>query len=106
MVEPKTAIACRDETELAVVLGVLNYEGHRTDFLEDMNVPIRIYVCPEEYKYGDDNDACPYDDLTYNIGNNVDDFEHIDNCDPFEWNYVEASDIFHNHIISARIKED
>lgn len=101
MVEPKTAIACRDEVELAVVIGILQREEHVTDFLEDMRAPLRIYVCPKYDKYGDGDDIDPHDDLMYNTADYVDDY---DDDDDFEWNYVEASDMFRNQIISARLK--
>lgn len=101
-IQPKTAIACRDDIEFTVCLDILKKEGHTTDLMKyNLATPIRIYVCPREYdKYRDDE----HDDLEYNIGAAVDDYEYIDEDDNFEWNYVEASDILRNQIISARIK--
>ena len=100
MVEPKTAIACRDEVEKRVTLDILHREGHDTSSLTD-EIPIRIYVCPKGYKDWSDDE---HDDLQYTYDEDVDDYEYCDEDDPFEWNYVEASDMFRNHIISARLK--
>ena len=102
MVEPKTAIACRNEVEKRVVLDILKREGHTTD-LSDIPAPIRIYVCPEGYKNWTDD---KHDDLQQTNNNDEDDIDDFscDEDDDFEWNYVEASDMFRNQIISARIK--
>lgn len=99
MVEPKTAIACRDDVELEVCLDILRREGHTSDFGK-LQAPVRIYVCPKGYMDWKTNEN---DDLQYNTSKYVDSYED-DEDDPFEWNYVEASDIFRNQIISARIK--
>ena len=103
MVEPKTAIACRDEVEKKVVLDILKREGHMIDnVMKIQDVSLRIYVCPEGYRgeYAQSDN----DDLEYTYGSDIDDYEYCDEDDPFEWNYVEASDMFRNQIISARLK--
>lgn len=100
MVEPKTAIACRDDVEKQVVLSILEQEGHITD-LSSTPAPLRVYVCPKGYK---DFVSNPHDDLMQCSGRDVDYCEEDDD-DDFEWTYVEASDMFRNQIISARIKE-
>lgn len=99
MVEPKTAIACRDSVELKICIDILRKYGH-SSYLGDLSVPARIYICPKGYK-GNWFPDC--DDLMHVTGDDVDGCE-VDEDDPFEWNYVEASDIFRNQIISARIK--
>ena len=99
-IQPKTAIACRDNLELAVCLDILRSEGHTTD-TRGIISPVRIYVCPEGYK---DWTTDEHDDLEWNYGRGyVDNFE-CDEDDDFEWNYVEASNILRNQIISARLK--
>lgn len=99
MVEPKTAIACRDEVEKRVVLDILKREGHTTD-LSGISAPIRVYICPKGYK---DFASSEHDDLMQCEGEDVD-YCYVDEDDDFEWNYVEASSMFRNQIISARIK--
>ena len=100
MVQPKTAIACRDAVELKVCLDILKKEGH-TSNLGGLAIPARIYVYPKgHHEYRQEND-----DLEYNIGSDVDNCEEEDKeIDDFEWDYVEASDIFRNQIISAQLK--
>ena len=102
MVEPKTAIACRDDMELEVCLDILRREGHTTSFLH-LKAPARIYVCPKTYKDWTDDEHDDLQQINEEHDDSIDDFS-CDEDDNFEWNYVEASDIFRNQIISARIK--
>ena len=102
MIQPKTAIACRDDVELSVCLDILKREGHTTDFRE-LKAPARIYVCPEGYKNWTDDKHDDLQQTNGQDGEDIDDFE-VDEDDDFEWNYVEAADILRNQIISARLK--
>jgi hypothetical protein len=94
-IEPRIAIACRDRVEIAVALQMLEKAdirwrgGHNATqapaSLESAHT-CRLYVFPSS---------------TMLWGENPDDFTG-DDKDGFEWNYVEAADMFRNQLISIR----
>ena len=102
--EAKMAIACRDEVEIDVALQVIEktgicwYGGDKATDISCLNdvSKCRLYIYPpnrhHEHAY-----------LLY--GSDPDDFEDDDE-DGFEWTYLEASQIFHNQIVSERRKRN
>lgn len=101
-IEPKIAIACRNRTEIDVTLRILEqadipwYAGSKATqayFINDTDV-CRIYIMPP------DED----EDHAYLLHNSDPEDTEFDDEDGFEWTYVEASDMFRNHIIAERRK--
>lgn len=97
-IEPKIAIACRNEVEFKVALRMLEkadirwFNGDKATEFETVLDICRLYINPPSrtrsymfLEYSDDPEDFTCDDI-----------------DGFEWTYVEASDIFRNQLISIR----
>ena len=102
MVEPKMAIACRSKIEINVALRAIEKAGinwssgdkaTNTRYVKDFT-ECRLYISPpDEWK---DEAYLMYDE-------DPEDTEDDDD-DEFEWQYIEASELFRNQIISERRK--
>lgn len=102
-IEPRMAIACRDEVEIKVALQMIEKAGicwpdggkaTKFDIDEEELDRCRLYIYP--LGRGIDRVFVVYDRDPDETGS--------DDDDGFEWTYVEASDIFKNQIISKRRK--
>lgn len=98
-IEPKMAIACRDKIEIDVVLNMfekanITWAGGEkatdAEFLDDKD-ECRLYVYPPDEFF-------KYTHIVWDECCN----DSYDSDDSFTWNYLEASDIFNNQIISER----
>lgn len=101
-IEPKIAIACRDEVEIEVALQILEKAGIRWpsgnkatewSWINELD-ECRLYINPSD-------EYVSFVHVCYN--EDPDDFEYDDE-DDFEWTYTEASEMFKNQIISERRK--